>query len=312
MDNDDAFAPKPAQPKSWSELFEITKGLRAVPMAEIERGRADWHYQFGNKDMRKCGRLHCEQKHGDGWLIALPGKRFVHVGHICARSAAQDVAAWDRKLSAHEDERKANARLKAAEEAIAAAAVAHAFAESEVVKSIRAMHTDFCNQARGSLLVALQERGRIGRADIERDRRLTDNEIDVERMRLSRGFDDTRHIQVNRLVRERIGSLVGIEAFAPGKDVESCADQLLRLAARLRRVNAAVLTNQQVKHLHQDTRELGPLRASLTAAIAATQRFYTTDNLRNLMMLEETRRGGIVEIKMTDQYSVLVRRRNGY
>lgn len=312
MDEDDTFAPKPPEPKNWAELFAITKGLRGIPMAEIEQGRPDWHYQFGSKDMRKCGRLHCEKRHGDGWLIALRDRRFVHVGHVCARSAAHDVAAWDRKLNAHEEDRKAAARRKAAIEAVDAAAVAYAFAGSDEVRSARSLHSQFCTQAKGSLLDALHERGRTGRSEVEKDRRLDDREMEVERLRRSRGFDDTRPVHVARTVQDRVGTLVGIEAFAPGKDVESRADNLLRLASRLRNVNAEALTDKQVKELHQATRELSPLKSSLTAAIAATRRFYTATNLRTVMLLEETRRSGIIDIVLGEASTIHVRRREGW
>lgn len=306
----DDFGPIPLRPKSWDDVFTITKELRGVPIEQIERGRIDWEYNFDSKDMRPCGRKGCEKKHAHGWLVALSGQRFVHIGNDCALKYAQ-AGLWTSNVSTYRDRVNAEARTAALLEARNTAQLKQYWLDNtpEIDAAI-ALHDSFVQQARGPLLNELVKRAERGLFAIERDRRLGEDELQMRRAMLSgtRGEDEPGPY-VAVIEKTTVGHLEGLECFRPQGGPRELKSQLQRLVTTLLTWAPAEDDRDAQRSLVHATRDLAPLSNRLNTSLIAISRFFSGSNLKTLMLLDVTRSQGITSIEYERRTGVVITRR---
>lgn len=184
-DDSDSLGPRRPRPINWDEVLTITGGLKDVPIEEIERGRPDWHYEFSATDMRACGRKGCETKHADGWVVAISGGRYVNIGHDCAQKYAK-VDLWQDSLRAYRSRQLADAQSAAFVHVREQAQTKQHWLDNapEVERAIW-LYESFLVAAKGPLLKEIEQRADKMRTTVERDFKLTDEEIATRRVQLS-------------------------------------------------------------------------------------------------------------------------------
>lgn len=303
------FAPVPPRPKGWDDLFEITHGLHGIPIEEIERGRVDYEYTFSSNDLRPCGRLGCEQKHCHGWLVALAGGRFVNIGNDCALKYAQ-AGLWSSSIRNYREQEASRARAVALVEVREQAQGKQYWLDNspEVDRAI-ALLQSFSVQARGGLLKELERRAERGHVDIESERRLTDDEVQLRRAMLAgRRTEDEPMPYLPTVERVVVGRIEGLECVKGNGNPERLRMDLQRLVETLLKWSPAQKDRSAQRALLQATRDLAPLSNRLNSSIVAAGRFFTESNLETLMRLEIIRSQGIQSIKLDGVGGVIISR----
>lgn len=304
------FAPIPPRPKCWDELFAITRGLKGVPIEEIVRGRVDWQYQFDAKDMRPCGRQGCEQKHAHGWLVALPGLRFVHIGHDCAQKyALADASLWSSNVNSYRERVRAEARTAALIDARDKAQRKQYWLDNTPrIEVAIALHESFVRQARGPLLDEIQRRAERGLSMIERDRRLSEDEQQLRRTMLSGArVEGEPGPYVAAAEKVIVGNIEGLGCFRPQGSPRELKSQLQRLVNTLLAWSPAEDDRAAQRSLVRATSELGPLSNRLNSSLVAVDRFFGEPNLKTLLLLDVVRSQGITSIEFEESAVVIKR-----
>lgn len=305
------FAPVPPRPKSWDDVFAITNELRGVPIEEIVRGRVHWEYHFDAKDMRPCGRKGCEQKHAHGWLVALPGQRFVHIGNDCAQKYAHaDASLWSSNVNNYRERVRAEARTAALIEARDKAQRKQYWLDNTTgIEAAIALHESFVRQARGPLLDEIEKRAERGLSVIERDRRLSEDELQMRRAMLSgarvEGEPGPYVAAVEKVV---VGDIEGLNCFRPQGSPRELQSQLQRLVKTLLAWSPAEDDIAAQRSLVHATGELAPLSNRLNSSLVAVNRFFSESNLKTLMLLDVARSQGITSIELDSRTGVIVKR----
>lgn len=302
------FAPRPPRPKGWEDLFATTSGLCGVAINEIEAGRVDWEYRFDSKDMRPCGRQGCEQKHAHGWLVALPGRRFVHVGNDCALKYAQD-GLWSSKLDGYRERVNADARAAALVQVRdEAQRKQHWLDNDETIAPAIVRFESFARQAKGPLMNELAQRAERGQTLIEKDVKLSEDQVQTRRAMLAGGrTTDQPGAYVASVERQTIGEISGLECMKLHASPRE-------LQARLQRLVTTLLTwephddRDAQRALVRATRDLAPLSNQLNSCLKAEQKFFTASNLANVMLLDVVRNQGITAIELVGQEVAIHRR----
>jgi len=291
-------------------VFAITCGLKNIPIDEIVRGRVDWGYHFDSKDMRPCGRQSCEQKHAHGWLVALPGRRFVHIGHDCAQKyALADANLWSANVSNYRERVRAEARTAALIDARDKAQRKQYWLDNtpEIEGKI-ALHESFLRQASGPLLDEIEKRAERGLSVIERDRRLTEDELQMRRAMLSGArVDGEPGPYVAAVEKVVVGAIEGLECFRPQGSPRVLQSQLQRLVQTLLAWSPAEGDLAAQRSLVRATGELAPLSNRLNSSLVAVDRFFSESNLKTLMLLDVIRSQGITSMEIV-QSAVIVKR----
>lgn len=306
----ETLGPVPLRPKSWEDIFAITKGLRGIPIEEIERGRVDWEYHFDAKDMRPCGRKGCEQRHAHGWLVALSGQRFVNIGNDCALKYAH-AGLWSSSVSTYRERIGAEARtaalLKVRDEA---QRKQYWLDNTPEIDDAIALYDSFVRQARGSLLDEIEKRAERGLTLIERDKRLSDQELQLRREMLSGSrTEGGPGPYVSAVEKVAVGALEGLECFRPQGSPRELEAQLQRLVSTLLTWSPAADDRDAQRSLVRATRDLAPLSNRLNSSLVAVVKFFSESNLQSLMLLNVTRSQGIVSIRRNGVDSVIITRR---
>lgn len=234
MTETSGFAPVPPRPKNWNELFGITSNLRDVAFDEIERGRVDWEYQFDSKDMRPCGRRGCERDHAHGWLVALPGCRFVHVGNDCAQKYAQG-GLWSANINTYRERVNSEARTAALLGARDEAQRKQFWLDNnqEIAPAVK-LYESFARQVGGPLLSEIEKRAERGQTLIEQDRRLSEDELQLRRAMLSGAkVDSEPGPYVAPVETVIVGELVGLDCFRHAASPRDLHLELQRLVTTL-------------------------------------------------------------------------------
>lgn len=305
------LAQVPPRPKCWDEVLAITDGLKGVPIEQIVRGRVDWEYHFDVNDMRPCGRYGCEQKHAHGWLVALPGWRFVNIGHDCAQKyALADARLWSSKISCYRERLRAEARTAALVEARdQAQRKLYWLDNTPAIEVSIALHESFLQQAQGPFLDEIEKRAERGLSAIERDRRLSENEIQMRRAMLggtrSEGEPGPYVAPVEKVV---LGEIEGLDCFRPQRSPRVLRSQLQRLVDTLLAWSPADDDLAAQRSLVRATRELAPLSNQLNSSLVAVGQFFNESNLNTLMLLDVIRSQGITSIDRSE-CAVVVKRR---
>ena len=308
MAND--FGPVPSRPKNWEDVFSATRELRGVPIEEIERGRVDWEYHFDAKDMRPCGRKGCEQKHAHGWLVALSGQRFVHIGNDCALKYAH-ARLWSSNVSTYRERVSAEARVAALIEARDKAQRKQYWLDNtpEIDAAI-ALYDSFVRQARGSFLDEIEKRAERGLPAIERDKRLSEDELQMRRAMLSGArVEGEPGPYVAAVEKVTVGNIEGLECFRPQGSPRELEAQLQRLVTTLLTWSPAEDDRGAQRSLVRATRDLSPLSNRLNSSLVAVNKFFSEPNLKTLMLLDVTRSQGIISIVLDGKAGVSVTRR---
>lgn len=306
----DEFAKVPPKPMNWQDVFGITGCLRDVPIEQIERGRVDWEYNFDPKDQRSCGRMGCEQKHAHGWLVALPGLRFVNIGNDCARKYAS-AGLWSASIDSYRERISAEARAKAfAEVRDAAQQKQYWLDNTPEIQSAIAVFESFASQARGPLLSEIERRAERGLALIERDRRLSDEEIELRHAMASAArLDGKPAPYVATVEKVTVGTIEGLECFRPQASPRALHSLLQQLVSTLLKWQPADDDRDANRSLVTAMRNLAPLSNGLNMSLKAVERFFTNSNLTALRSLEVARSQGIVSISLNGAGGVDILRR---
>ncbi|HVI60427.1 MAG TPA: hypothetical protein VM619_16355 [Luteimonas sp.] len=305
------FAPVPPRPKSWDDVFAITNELREVPIEEIVRGRVDWEYDFDAKDMRPCGRKGCEQKHAHGWLVALPGRRFVHIGNDCAQKyALADASLWSANVNNYRERVRAEARTAALIEARDKAQRKQYWLDNTPgIDAAIALHESFIRQASGPLLDEIEKRAERGLSVIERDRRLSEDELQMRRTMLSGArAEGEPGPYVAAVEKIAVGDIEGLDCFRPQGSPRELQSQLQRLVNALLAWSPAEGDLAAQRSLVRATGELAPLSNRLNSSLVAVDRFFSGPNLKTLMLLDVVRSQGITSIKLDGNFAVVIKR----
>ncbi|MEZ0470166.1 hypothetical protein [Luteimonas salinilitoris] len=303
------FAPVPPRPKNWEDVFTVTKELRGVPIEEIERGRVDWEYHFDAKDMRPCGRKGCEQKHAHGWLVALPGLRFVHIGNDCALKYA-NAGLWSSNVSIYRERVRAEARTAALIEARDKAQRKQFWLDNtQEIDPAVALHESFVRQARGPFLDEIEKRAERGQATVERDRRLSEDELQMRRAMLSGSrVEGEPGPYVAAVENVTVGNIEGLDCFRPQGSPRELQSQLQRLVTTLLTWSPAEDDQVAQRSLVRATDELAPLSNRLNSSLVAVNRFFSESNLKTLMLLDVTRSQGVTSIELDGSAGVIIKR----
>lgn len=313
MDEEDSFALKPPRPKNWAELFSITGGLVDISMAEIESGRLDWSYDFSREGLRKCGRRNCKREHGKGWLVALRGGRFIHIGHICAAKYAENKAAWSAKETAYNEERKAEARRHAAVQAHAAAKAALDWLDtSRDLAMAKKLTASFFEAARGPFLDALRARAEKLDTLITTERERTPEEIAASRTESIDSHGQRRISQLGRFEVVTLGAISGLAVMRALRDPSELERRLRLHARKLAECDVSKMDGKEIKDLHASIREIGPQRAALEESINNSLRFFRPSNLALIMRTKEARAQGMKEVLVGPDGTAVIRRRDGW
>lgn len=305
---DDRYGPVPPKPTSWADVFAITHDLSGVSIQEIEEGRVDWEYDFTSRDMRHCGREGCKQVHGHGWVVALRGGRYVHVGKDCAQKYA-NATLWNAKVGLYNERIRREAQ---AEALILARDKAQAIlwwidTNSELAPAVT-LYRSFQREAVGPLLADLQKRAEKGEAEIRHEVRLSPQE--VVRRREARtyvrtdGSTSTPHVPTTEFVI--VGVLKGVRCFR--KDIslqvralEKNAFLLLRSACNLMEKRELDLVRDVMNSLTNEKREI-------ERAVADIWQFFSKKNLRTYLNSPLCRKQGVTDIAVIDGEVVVTRR----
>ncbi len=303
------FARLPPKPKNWEEVFAITGGLDDIPISLIERGRLDHNYQFDSKDLRPCGRQGCKQKHANGWIVAIEGQRFVHIGNDCAQKYANpDI--WDQRLGEYKARVEKDARDQALVQARdEAQRKLHWLDSDDVLDEMISLFESFSVEAKGPLLDEIEQRAEKNRTKIEIEVRLSQEQRDLQRvMALGAQFDvegNGPYASASDLVT--VAELAGLTCFKNGKSPRYLKLQLLRHADVLLKWFPPAGDRDGVRALMRSTRELGPAGNGLNESKVAAQKFFSQDNLQALMKLEVIRKQGITSIERVGNRIRIVR-----
>jgi hypothetical protein len=300
-DDSDELGPRQPRPCSWDEVFAITGGLKDVSIEEIERGRADWNYHFSSKDMRPCGRKGCETLHCNGWVVAIKGRRYVNIGSDCAKLYA-NVDLWDRSLREYRSRQVADAQAAALVRVREQAQEKQYWLDNaaEVERAIW-LYESFVAAASGPLLRELERRADKMQTSIERDFKLTEDEIETRRVQLAGSkFYDEPGPYVAPIERRSIGELVGLHCFRWGRaprlmrnSLQSLVTTLLSWSPKPSDKNAELATLRAM-------RDLGPYSNDLNESVVATQQFFSDANLRTLMKLDVARSQGMLSVELDE------------
>ena len=303
------FDPIPLRPKCWDDVVAITEGRGDVPISVIERGRVDWKYEFSASDMRPCGRAGCHQDHANGWLVALPGGGFINIGKDCAAKYAH-AEMWEARVALFNERIAADARTKAVLEARdEAQRKLYAIDNMPELDAAIALHDSFIREAKGPLLREIEERAERGKSSVERERRLSPEEIELRKaMLMGSAAADGPAPHVASVERVHVADIAGLQCFRPGHGPRERRDRLLRLIDTLLKWSPAAGDIESARALQRATRELAPDSNALNSSLIATQQFFSNRNLQALMELDVTRRQAIVSIER-DATGIRIRRR---
>lgn len=306
----EGLAPVPPRPKSWEELFKITKALRDVPIEEVERGRVDWEYHFDAKDKRPCGRQGCEQMHAHGWLVALSGNRFVHIGNDCAHKYA-NAGLWSSNISTYRTRVSAEARISALLNMRDEAQRKQYWIDNnDQIAPAIALYESFTRQAQGPFLNEIVDRANRGRSTIEKERRLSNDEIQLKKEMLSgHRAEDRRGPYVSSVEMEQVGEIIGLECFRDNRGPRLVSLDLQRLVTTLLTWSPDKEDRDAERSLVRAKRELAPLSNQLNSTLVAVRKFFSESNLNSLMLLDVTRSQGITSIALDGAGGVVVTRR---
>ncbi len=310
VDSDAQFGPLTPEPRSWAEVLLITAGQSEVPIEAIERGRLDWEYDFGSSDMRPCGRHGCRQEHGHGWVVALRDGTYVNVGNDCAHRYA-NAALWSAGVRSYRDRRDRAFRNQVLIEARSAAQERlHQLDNWPELHEVVALHRSFSAQAGGPVLAELVHRAERGLTKIERDVRLTDEELALRRaMAEGARAGSGPAPYVAPIERRTVGELAGLRCFHPAKTPANARASLHVLAETVVKWVPDQADPTDARNLSRATRDLVPRFNDLVESIRAAETFFAERNLASLMKLEVIRRQGIVSIQRTSPATIkLVRR----
>ncbi|WP_440976319.1 hypothetical protein [Pseudoxanthomonas winnipegensis] len=304
------FAPVPPRPRGWDEVFGITGHLRDVPIDQIERGRVDWEYSFDSKDMRPCGRKGCEQKHAHGWVVALSGRRFVNIGNDCARQYAQ-AGLWSSKINTYRERVSAEARIAALLDVRDEAQRKQYWLDNtpEIKHAIN-LYESFVQQVGRSFLNEIERRAERGHRIIERDKRLSEQDLQLRRAMLSGSRAESEPgPYVAAIEKVTVGELVGLECFRSSGSPRELHSRLQRLVTTLLKWSPAEGDRDAQRSLVRAKRDLGPLSNQLNSCLVAVKNFFSDPNLKSLMLLEVTRSQGITSIALDENGAIVVTRR---
>ena len=312
MAENDDFGPLAPRPKNWNEVFAITGELRDISIEEIDRGRVDWEYDFDSKDMRPCGRKSCEQKHKHGWLVALKGQRFVHIGNDCAVKYAH-VDQWKSNVGTYLARVAAESRTTALLETRDEAQRKQFWLDNTPeIKAAIALHDSFAQQAHGPLLTELERRADRGITSIERDVKLSGEELEARRSMNSgniRADGTTVTSYVASVEKRVVGEIAGLDCFRPSGNPKELHRHLQRLVSTLLSWSPAEDDQDAARSLVRATRDLAPLSNQLNSSLVSTARFFSEVNLRTLMKLPTVQSQGIVSIERIAPETIRIERR---
>lgn len=307
----ETLAPVPPRPKCWEDVFAITGELKGVPIEEIERGRVDWEYTFSVKDMRPCGRKGCEQKHGHGWLVALSGGRFVHVGNDCALKYAH-AGLWASNVSTYRDRVSAEARTTALIKVRDDAQRKQCWLDNtpEIAPAI-ALYDSFVRQIGGPFLSEIERRAERGQSTIEKDKRLSDDELQLRRAMLSGGrVEGQPGPYVVAIEKVAVGEIAGLDCFRPHASPRELHTKLQQLVTTLLKWSPSEDDRDAQRSLVRATRDFAPLSNRLNSSLVAVSKFFTEANFNTLMNLDVARSQGITSIHLDGSGGVQVTRRS--
>jgi len=304
------FGPRHPRPKTWADILAITGGLSGVPIEEIEAGRVDWEYQQSAADMRKCGRKGCQRDHAHGWIVALPGNRYVNIGNDCACKYA-NADKWSTGVKRYREQERTDARDAAILEARdQAQRVEYWLSNDPEIKKAIALYMSWCDQAKGSLHQEIVRRAEKGKCDVERFQKLTTVQMEQRRVMLLGGrVDQVDDPYIARAETVKVATLKGLECFRPLNNPVELRRRLLLSARQLLVAMPAEENSKKVKELVSATRELVPLKNALVKSVRAAQAFFTTDNFAAVMQLDQIKPQGITAIELGPDGTVLVSRR---
>lgn len=308
-EGDDEFGPLRPQPKSWEDVHEMTGGLKDVPIEEIERGRHDWEYHFSSADMRKCGRLGCEQEHAHGWIVALRGRRYVNIGNCCFRKYARPDL-FSSGAVAHRERRQEEARVSALLTVVdEAQRKLHWIDNAPEISLAIARIESFSAAATGPFLREIERRAEKMETRVTREVRLTDEQMEV-RQEMQRGARASNEPGpfVSRFETQDVGHLTGLSCFRMGRDPKTLRNRLQTLARTLLSWKPKAEDKDARRAMSKAMREFGPYTNDLIQSVRATEQFFSESNLRIIKQLPVVRSQGIASIEFDDGGAVRITR----
>src|SRR5690606_11793946 len=147
------------------------------------------------------------------------------------------------------------------------------------------------------LLDEIEKRTERGQSMIERDRRLSEEELQMRRAMLSgarvEGEPGPYVAAVEKVV---VGDIEGLDCFRPKGSPRELHLQLQRLVTTLLAWSPAEGDQVAQRALVRATNELAPLSNRLNSSLIAVDRFFSESNLKTLMLLDVVRSQGITSI----------------
>lgn len=304
-DDDRNLGPRMPAAKSWEDVQEITGGLRNVPIEEILNGRIDSEYEL--PPTGKCGLLNCEQQHGWGYIFAIPGRRYVNIGNVCAdRHAPEAIASMKYKFNAWKDERS---RAESLRQLLADAADKRAWLDSVEPQVVRgtALRNSFLKEFRGRLELDILERANKRRPHVEHQVSICASSQEVRRAMLQGGRVDVAeaNIHVARFEVKHIGDLRGLDLFIPQRDPVSLWTRFRTSVEVLLQAANSDQSTEDMRMLHRIRRDFAGQYNDLVASLRAVEEFFSQKNLNLIMRMPINRGAGITSIRVDgDRISV--------
>jgi hypothetical protein len=300
--------PLPPKPKSWDEVYAITKNLHDVPIEEIEKGQAIWDYDFTSSDMRHCGRKGCKQVHGHGWIVDLKDGRFVHVGKDCAKNYA-NADLWQAQVAVYNERVRREAQNTAICNARDRAQTLFYWLDNnEQMRVAATLFSSFSSQARGPLLDDLRKRAEKDDVAVRKEVRLSIEEIERRReMATVIRPDGTTFIpQVPTSEFLSLGRLRGIGCFK--YDIGDLARTVEKNASILLTSSHGEMTKQYLDELSRVASAMGNAKRHIERATNDVSLFLQSDNLVLLAKTDAALRQGIVSITVDGDRVVFTRK----
>lgn len=302
------FGPIPRRPLSWADVYAITGELHGVSIQEIESGRVDWEYDFTASNMRHCGRSGCKQVHGHGWVVALRGRRYVHVGNDCARKYV-NASLWDAKVTVYkarvQSEARAEALILAREKAQSILWWLDNFIE---LLAAAKLFRSFQRGASGPLMADLQRRAEKRDFEVRHEIRLSADEVQRRRDGSSfvrpDGSTYTPHVPVTEFIR--LGVLRGVGCFQ--KDITDLARSVESDAMFLLRTAHGAMEKQELDRTRSVMNRIGNSQRTLERVVSDISMFFSEANLALLLKCPVSRGQGVVAIEIAAGEVVVTRR----
>lgn len=286
-------------PKDWRHLNEITGGTSNVSDDELVKGRIDREYHF--KERGPCGRAGCKTLHGWGCVWAIPGRRYVAIGHDCRDHLSAEI---EEKYSEFAARQRAEAKARSYADLLETAKAKQEWHRDleGTAKRWSSLRTSFQREFQGAIVSEIEQRAAKLNTRVELQRSVSRRAMEAERVRVVGGRVDVvdANVRVSKFEIVHLGDLRGLSIFVPLQDPLSAWHSLRLLINAVLAVQVEVANADLDKWLTKATRDFGPKSNDLTASLAAAEAFFTDANLALITKTLSARNQGLERISVID------------